>query len=149
MAFWIALLDHDDHPRAACRAALKMRDRVKELNDIRRIEAAGKTYYPLNIGIGIGTGSCMFWNMVSDGRFDYTAMGNPVNLASRLKAKSRFHGKTILVGSSTYETVCKDFALLELDLIRLKGKSQAERAYGLLGGAEMLPDKQFMSFRCQ
>lgn len=135
MAFWNAPMDHQDHERAACTAALQMKQAVADLNEVRRQEAAedGRTHMPLFIGIGINTGSCVVGNMGSDNRFDYTAMGDPVNLASRLEGQSRYYGTSIIVGSSTEAAVREDFALLELDLIRVKGKSQPERVFALLG----------------
>ena len=137
MAFWNAPMDHDDHERAACAAALKMKQAVIQLNAIRQQEAAeaGRAHLPIDIGIGINTGSCVVGNMGSDNRFDYTAMGDPVNLASRLEGQSRYYGTSIIVGSSTEAAARTDFALLELDLIRVKGKSQPERIFALLGDA--------------
>ncbi len=135
MAFWNAPLDHRDHPRAACAAALAMKRAVVDLDAARKREAAaeGRAHQPIFIGIGINTGSCVVGNMGSDNRFDYTAMGDPVNLASRLEGQSRHYGTSIIVGSSTAAAVGEDFALLELDLIRVKGKSQPEHIFALLG----------------
>ena len=139
MAFWNAPMDHDDHPRAACAAALRMRQDVDALNVARAREAKarGEVVQPIEIGIGINSGTCLVGNMGSDMRFDYTAMGDPVNLASRLEGQSRTYGTAIIVGDATTSAVGEDFALLELDLIRVKGKQQPERVYALLGDARM------------
>ncbi len=146
MAFWNAPLDHDDHCRAACRAALRMIADVAALNDERRADAdrEGRVFQPIHVGIGINTGICTVGNMGSDRRFDYTAMGDPVNLASRLEGQSRSYGTAIIVGSATERAVRGDFALLELDLIRVKGKRQPERVFALLGDAALRAAPQFV-----
>lgn len=146
MAFWNAPLDHETHEHAACAAALKMVTDVDALNAARETEVQeqGRAYQPIEIGIGINTGTCTVGNMGSDMRFDYTAMGDPVNLASRLEGQSRNYGTPIIIGSSTEAAVRADFAILELDLIRVKGKSQPERIFALLGDAEMRNDVRFV-----
>ena len=136
MAFWNAPLSHDDHARAACRAALKMRANIDNLNAKRRTETEMTSYREMRIGIGIATGSCLVGNMGSDLRFDYTAMGDPVNLASRLEGQTNFYGQTIVIAAETERQVRRDFAVLELDEVRLKGKRQAERVFVLLGDQE-------------
>ncbi|MEX0338384.1 MAG: CHASE2 domain-containing protein [Arenibacterium sp.] len=135
MAFWNAPLDHEDHQRAACRAALQMIANVEALNLQRKEKALqnGDTFQPIEVGIGINTGICTVGNMGSDMRFDYTAMGDPVNLASRLEGQSRYYGMPIIVGASTQAATQDDFAFLELDLIRVKGKQEPERIFALLG----------------
>lgn len=146
MAFWNAPMDHARHQKAACTAALKMVDHVERLNSLRRAEAeaALTEFQPMHIGIGINTGSCTVGNMGSDTRFDYTAMGDPVNLASRLEGQSRYYGTAIIVGSPTEAAVHADFALLELDLVRVKGKSQPERIFALLGDCAMRESEEFV-----
>lgn len=138
MAFWNAPLGRDDHQVEACRAALEMIRQVDDLNQARQMEASEKNEENpvIEVGIGINTGFCTVGNMGSDLRFDYTAMGDPVNLASRLEGQTRFYGARILVGSATEAVVRDDFALLEMDLIRVKGKAEPERIFALMGGAE-------------
>ncbi|MBO9475518.1 adenylate/guanylate cyclase domain-containing protein [Shimia sp. R10_1] len=145
MAFWNAPLPHEDHVRAACRAALLMRDGVEALNAKRQKEAqdTGTVFMEIRFGIGIATGSCMVGNMGSDTRFDYTAMGDPVNLASRLEGQSSTYGKTVIVAAETARRVGDEFALLELDLVRLKGKRQAEHIFALLGTSELRKNAPF------
>jgi adenylate cyclase len=137
MAFWNAPLDHADHARSACAAALGMTAAVDRLNADREAEAraAGTDWLAMNVGIGINTGTCTVGNMGSDMRFDYTAVGDPVNLASRLEGQSRTYGLAVIVGSATETAARDDFALMEIDLIRVKGKLQAERIFALLGDA--------------
>jgi adenylate cyclase len=139
MAFWNAPLSHPDHARSACAAALGMMDAVERLNRQREAEAraGGAAFLPLNVGIGINTGTCTVGNMGSDMRFDYTAVGDPVNLASRLEGQSRTYGLPIIIGSATEAAARDNFALLEIDLIRVKGKLQAERIFALLGDANL------------
>ncbi|MEP4508689.1 MAG: adenylate/guanylate cyclase domain-containing protein [Paracoccaceae bacterium] len=145
MAFWNAPMDHDSHQIAACAAALRMKRDVDDLNTARAAEAEehGETHMPINIGIGINTGTCLVGNMGSDMRFDYTAMGDPVNLASRLEGQSRFYGTSIIVGNATRTEAEAEFALLELDLIRVKGKVQPERIFALLGDAQVRSGSAF------
>ncbi|WP_422049770.1 CHASE2 domain-containing protein [Shimia sp.] len=149
MAFWNAPLSHEDHARAACRAALLMRDGVEALNIKRQKEAkaAGTEFLEIRFGIGIATGSCMVGNMGSDTRFDYTAMGDPVNLASRLEGQSSTYGKTVIVAAETERLVRDDFALLEVDFVRLKGKQQAEHIFALLGDVKLLREAMFAKIR--
>lgn len=139
MAFWNAPLDHPDHARSSCAAALNMIAAVDRLNADREAEAraGGTLFLPMNVGIGINTGTCTVGNMGSDMRFDYTAVGDPVNLASRLEGQSRTYGLAVIVGSATEAAARDDFALLEIDLIRVKGKLQAERIFTLLGDAAL------------
>jgi adenylate cyclase len=139
MAFWNAPLDHPDHARSACAAALDMIASVERLNREREAEAraGGGAFLPLNVGIGINTGTCTVGNMGSDMRFDYTAVGDPVNLASRLEGQSRTYGLPVILGSATQAAAGSDFAVLEIDLIRVKGKLQAERIFALVGNANL------------
>ncbi|MEM1429323.1 MAG: adenylate/guanylate cyclase domain-containing protein [Pseudomonadota bacterium] len=140
MAFWNAPLDIDDHPQASCAAALRMQADIARLNGARLSEAPaarGDGGRPIDVGIGINTGSCVVGNMGSDTRFDYTALGDAVNLASRLEGQCKTYGVKILLGAATAETVAQDFALIEIDLIRVKGKTAPERIYALLGDAAM------------
>ena len=139
MAFWNAPLPHPQHPRSACAAALGMIAAVDRLNREREAEAraGGTPFLALNVGIGINTGTCTVGNMGSDMRFDYTAVGDPVNLASRLEGQSRAYGLPVIVGSATEALARDGFAFLEIDLIRVKGKLQAERVFALLGDAHL------------
>ena len=145
MAFWNAPLDLPDHPSAACRAALAMLADVAELNRTRaeEAEAAGETSLPINVGIGLNTGNCVVGNMGSDTRFDYTALGDAVNLASRLEGQSKSYGLGIILGNATAEAVQADFAVLELDLLRVKGKLEPERVFALMGDEKVKTTPEF------
>src|SRR3546814_6846138 len=103
MAFWNAPLDDRDHAANACRAALAMTASVARLNEERAQEAAatGEPFLPLRIGIGINSGECLVGNLGSDIRFDYSAMGDAVNVASRLEGQTKTYGVPVLVGEAT------------------------------------------------
>jgi adenylate cyclase len=134
MAFWNAPLPVPDHAAKACRAALAMVDAVAQVNAEVAAEAAaaGRAHRRLAVGIGINTGTACVGNMGSRQRFDYSVLGDDVNLASRLEGQSKTYGVTVVLGETTARAAA-DFASLELDLIRVKGKSQAARVFALVG----------------
>ncbi len=134
MAFWNAPLDDPEHARHACRAALDMMARLAELNEQWRIEAErdGKRYFPVEVGVGLNTGVCCVGNMGSEQRFDYSVLGDDVNLASRLEGQTKAYGLDIILGENT-RAAAADFAAIEVDLIRVKGKTRPIRIYALLG----------------
>src|SRR5260370_13572844 len=94
VAFWNAPLDDSAHQINACEAALDMLERVDALNEARELEAKenNRPFIPLNVGVGVNTGTCLVGNMGSDLRFDYSVFGDSVNLASRLEGPSKEHG---------------------------------------------------------
>ena len=145
MAFWNAPIDDADHEINACRAAIDMLARVEELNLEREVEAqqSGQPFIPIAIGVGINTGSCVVGNMGSALRFDYSVLGDSVNLASRLEGRSKAYGTPIIVGAATAEKAKGEFATLELDLITVKGKTEPERIYTILGGADVAASADF------
>jgi adenylate cyclase len=145
MAFWNAPIDDADHEKNACRAALEMLRRVDDLNLEREAEAQvnGQLFVPIRIGVGINTGTCVVGNMGSDLRFDYSVLGDPVNLASRIEGRSKTYGTAIVVGAETAEKARGEFATLELDLITVKGKTEPERIYTILGGADVAGSADF------
>jgi adenylate cyclase len=144
MAFWNAPLDDASHADRACETALAM---VRELDQINRNlqeEAArdGRSLPPIHIGIGLNSGDCVVGNMGSDDRFAYTAMGDAVNLASRLEGQSKTYHVTIVIGEET-RLRAPSWAALELDLIAVKGKAEAVRIYTLLGDAAFAQSAEF------
>ena len=134
MAFWNAPIDVADHERCACRAALKMLDALSELNHSLQTEAeaSGRTAEALKIGIGLNSGTALAGNLGSEQRFDYSILGDSVNLASRLEGQSKVYGVDILVSEAT-TTEAPDLAFLELDLVQVVGKRKPVRIYTLMG----------------
>lgn len=146
MAFWNAPLDDEDHAAHACESALAVMDSVAKLNVTLAAEAeeSGRPFIPINVGIGLNSGECCVGNMGSEQRFDYSVLGDPVNLASRLEGQSKTYGVGIVIGDSTFQKA-KDFAVVELDLIKVKGKDEAVRIFALLGGADMRDEADFQT----
>jgi adenylate cyclase len=144
MAFWNAPLNDARHAANACEAALTMQERLKELNEIWRAEAEaeGRKYIPINIGVGLNTGDCCVGNMGADQRFNYSVLGDDVNLASRLEGQSKPYGVGVVIGPRTREQA-KDFAALELDLIRVKGKTVPVNIFVLLGRTDVKESPEF------
>jgi adenylate cyclase len=149
MAFWNAPLDDTQHQINACEAALDMLERVDELEQAREQEAKdqGLVYIPLNIGVGLNTGTCVVGNMGSDVRFDYSVLGDSVNLASRLEGQSKEYGFPIIVGSKTAMAVKEKFAILELDFIMVKGKKEPEVIYAIAGREDVAQSGRFQRLR--
>ena len=145
MAFWNAPLDDPDQEGNACAAALAMQARMRALNEARQAEAArdGRPYRALEVGVGINTGDCVVGNMGSTQRFDYSVLGDAVNLASRIEGQSKTYGARILVGAETAAALVGRFALLEVDLIRVKGKTEPERILALAGDGALAADPRF------
>jgi adenylate cyclase len=149
MAFWNAPLDDKQHQLNACEAALVMLERVDELNQARMAEAEeeGRPFIPLNVGVGLNTGTCVVGNMGSDMRFDYSVFGDSVNLASRLEGQSKEYGSPIIVGSTTALAVKDRFAILELDFIMVKGKKEPEVIYAIAGREDTAQSGRFQRLR--
>jgi adenylate cyclase len=149
MAFWNAPLDDKEHQLNACEAAIDMLARIDELNKQREIEAkeGGHIYIPINVGVGLNTGTCVVGNMGSDLRFDYSVLGDSVNLASRLEGQSKEYGFPIIVGSKTALAVKEKFAILELDFIMVKGKKEPEVIYAIAGREDVAHSGRFQRLR--
>jgi adenylate cyclase len=146
MAFWNAPLDDADHARNGCRSALEMMSRLGPLNEELREEAAeeGRQDVPIKVGIGLNTGECCVGNMGSELRFDYSVLGDDVNLASRLEGQSKSYGVDIVIGENT-QLRADDFATLELDLIQVKGKTLPVRIFALMGDEALADDTTFQA----
>jgi adenylate cyclase len=139
MAFWNAPLPDDNHAMNACLAALDMSRRLDLLNEERR--ANGEV--PLEIGVGINSGDCVVGNMGSDLRFDYTVLGDAVNLASRLEGQTKSYGVLIIIGEGTAVQVQEKIAVLHVDRIRVKGKTEPEEIYAVIGNEEAAASGHF------
>jgi len=130
MAFWGAPFEEPGHAANACEASLAMMKRVHELQE--QWEKQGKP--KLDIGIGLNSGPASVGRMGSEQRRAYTALGDTVNLSSRLEGLNKEYGTHILVNESTFSEVQKDgFLFRELDIIRVKGKLQPVTIYELVG----------------
>ena len=145
MAFWNAPIDVEGHEKMACDATLRMHKAMKELNDIREEEAKAenKKFLELKIGIGLNTGGCVVGNMGSDQRFDYSVLGDAVNLASRLEGQSKSYGVKTVIGPETNECVKDTYATLQLDMIAVKGKKEAVTIFTLLGDSIFKQSSEF------
>jgi adenylate cyclase len=145
MAFWNAPLDDHAHPSHACSAALRMMREMEILNDRWReeAEAKGRTYKPVRLGIGLNTGICCVGNLGSETRFDYSVIGDNVNVASRLEGQSKTYDVGTVVGESTTARA-PNFAFLELDLLKVKGKTEATRVFALLGDNALKQSPNFI-----
>lgn len=145
MAFWNAPLDDAEHAKNACESALEMLVLLKELNTRRQQQAkeSGIKFIPIEVGIGINTAQCAVGNMGSDVHFNYSVMGDGVNLASRLEGQTKTYGVPIIIGSHTADMLGDDLATLEIDNIRVKGKQEPEVIYTVLGGRDVSEHKRF------
>jgi adenylate cyclase len=145
MAFWNAPLDDHAHPSHACSAALRMMREMEILNERWReeAEAKGRPFKPVRLGIGLNTGICCVGNLGSETRFDYSVIGDNVNVASRLEGQSKTYDVGTVVGESTTARA-PEFAFLELDLLKVKGKTEATRAFALLGDSTLKQSPNFI-----
>ena len=134
MAFWNAPLDDPQHADHACEAAVEMAARLNALNLqwAQQAAAVQRPFDEVRIGIGISTGKCCVGNVGSSVRFDYSAIGDEVNVTSRLEGLSKIYGLTAVVSEQTLATAKSDFPLLELDIVMVKGRARPNRIYTLL-----------------
>jgi adenylate cyclase len=149
MAFWNAPVDDEEQEANACDAALTMQERAAALNiELKReAESNGGQYMPLRIGIGLNTGPCVVGNMGSDFRFNYSVLGDTVNVASRLEARTKDYGLRLVIGSRTAEVAKQRFATMEIDLIQVKGKKQPEAVFTVLGRSDVEQDPRCRELR--
>ena len=125
MAFWNAPIENTKHREMAVKSALEMTVALAELN--MHLQAEGLPQ--INIGIGINTGDALVGNMGSEQRFDYSVIGDPVNLASRLESSSKTLGKTIVIGEDTRHTIETIYPFEYIDSITVKGKTESIKVY--------------------
>jgi len=151
MAFWNAPLDVPDHQASACRATLHMFVRLRALNAQMQhaAEIQNRVFIPIQIGAGLNSGSVCVGNMGSDMRFDYSVIGDAVNLASRLEGQSKTYGVDIVIGESTENAIRGEFATLPLDVIKVKGKLIPVRIHALIGEQSMLDSHSFKEHATQ
>jgi adenylate cyclase len=129
MAFWGAPIETKRHAHLACDTSLKMMERLKRM----QIEFEKEGLPHIDIGIGLNTGDCVIGNMGSTKRFDYTAMGDTVNLAARLEGLTKQYGVKILIGEKTFSKVKGSYICREIDFVQVKGKKEGVTIYELVG----------------
>ena len=128
MAFWNAPLDDKDHAKHAVKTALEMLGDLDRFNN----EIAREGVPPFGMGLGINTGSVVVGNMGSSQRFDYTCLGDSVNLASRLEGQSKPYHVKLIIGPITYKYVKDEYLCLELDCLAVKGKTEGVNIYTII-----------------
>lgn len=128
MAFWNAPLDEPNHAKLAVKTALAMLGNLDDFN--KEIEKEGVPAF--GMGLGINTATVVVGNMGSSQRFDYTCLGDGVNLASRLEGQSKPYGVRIVIGANTAEQISDTYFILELDCIAVKGKKEGVNIYTVL-----------------
>ena len=144
MAFWNAPLDDADHAAHAVESALTMRETLVTLNEgwRSRAEADGRTFKPVRFGIGLNSGECCVGNLGSLRRFDYSAIGDEVNVASRLEGACKIF-EVDITGSETVRSEAPDFAWLEIDSVLVKGKTRPVGLYALAGDKALARSDEF------
>jgi adenylate cyclase len=143
MAIFGAPLEQKDHAKRACLTALAMRDRLRVLRPIWE----GKGRPSLSARTGVNSGTMLVGNVGSKYRFSYGALGDNVNLGSRLEGINKIYGTEVLIGENTAKLVEGSFLLREIDFVRVKGKEKPVRIYELLGGLNTdLPEKTQKAF---
>jgi adenylate cyclase len=125
MAFWNAPVNNPKHALDAVKTAFQMLSALKEFND----EVTQEGVPAFGMGLGINTATVVVGNMGSDQRFDYTCLGDGVNLASRLEGQSKPYGVKLVIGPQTADMVRDVYQVVELDLIAVKGKTEPARIY--------------------
>ena len=125
MAFWNAPVDNHQHAVYAVKTGLQMLDALEEFND----EVTKEGIPAFGMGLGINTDTVVVGNMGSDQRFDYTCLGDGVNLAARLEGQSKPYAVRVIIGPKTAEYVRDAYQVIELDLIAVKGKTEPARIF--------------------
>ena len=125
MAFWNAPIEDPSHEQHAVQAAIDMQDELLKLN----VQLAAEGLPTIAIGIGINTGEALVCNMGSDQRFDYSVIGDAVNLAARLESSSKTLGKTLVIGEQTVIATKPNYDFEYIDQIRVKGKTEEIKVY--------------------
>ena len=140
MAFWNAPIENEGHADDAIETALEM---LKELDKFNQ-EVAEEGVPAFGMGVGINTGLVVVGNMGSSQRFDYTCLGDSVNLASRLEGQSKSYGVQLVVGESTVKTSQRGYNFVELDRIAVKGKTKPETIYTVADVSDTTAHKKFL-----
>ena len=142
MAFWNAPVDNPQHAKDAVSTAFTMLKSLEEFND----EVTKEGIPAFGMGLGINTDTVVVGNMGSDQRFDYTCLGDGVNLASRLEGQSKPYGVKIVIGPKTAKYVLDQYQVAELDLLAVKGKTEPARIFTVFPFHDPLGETQHMKF---
>lgn len=142
MAFWNAPVNNQQHAKDAVRTAFTMLKSLEEFND----EVTKEGIPAFGMGLGINTDTVVVGNMGSDQRFDYTCLGDGVNLASRLEGQSKPYGVKIVIGPKTAKYVLDQYQVAELDLLAVKGKTEPARIFTVFPFHDPLGETQHMKF---
>ncbi|MFC2074846.1 adenylate/guanylate cyclase domain-containing protein [Bdellovibrionota bacterium] len=127
MAVFGAPVDNPRHPLLACNAAVQIEQKVDELNK------SGILPEKISVGVGITTGEMIVGNMGSRDIFDYTVIGDTVNLGARIEKLNKIYRTSILINSQTHERAAGNIVCRDLDLIRVRGRAAPEKIFELLG----------------
>jgi len=147
MAFWNAPLDDPDHARNAASAALAMRAELAKLNERwqERAAAENKIFPIVRFGVGLNTGMCCVGNLGSVLKFNYSCIGDDVNVASRLEGATKFFGIDIAANETT-RNEAPELAWIEVDQVLVKGKTVPIGVHALVGDATYAQSEGFKSF---
>lgn len=145
MAFWGAPLADPDQALHACQAAMEMQIDMRKLRE----ELAARNLPPLHMRVGIHSGPAILGNLGSVDRFDYTAIGDSVNLAARLEGVNKLYGTEILISADTASLLAGRLPLRRVDRVIVKGKTEAVDIYTLFGDAQLiaLTDQAWEAYR--
>ena len=141
MAFWNAPVDESNHAKMAVKTALQMMESLDEFN--REIEAEGVPAF--GMGLGINTDVVVVGNMGSSQRFDYTCLGDGVNLASRLEGQSKPYGVKIVIGPRTAAQIEDEYPTVELDCIAVKGKTEGVKIF-TIATTDKMTHRQYLEY---
>jgi adenylate cyclase len=141
MAFWGAPLPLADHARLACEAALEMQGAMRQLRE----DWQAQGFPPVSTRIGLHTGPVVAGNVGSKKRFNYTVVGDTVNLASRLERANKVYGTEIILSEATYRRLTNSFLVRELDLVQVRGRAQPVTIYELLDFRHRLSPPPWLS----
>lgn len=142
MAFWNAPVNNPQHAKDAVKTAMQMLVALEKFNE----EITKEGVPAFGMGLGINTDTVVVGNMGSDQRFDYTCLGDGVNLASRLEGQSKPYGVKIVLGPKTAKYVEDDYPVIELDKIAVKGKTEPVQIYTIVPQGDLMAENQHNKF---
>ncbi len=141
MAFWGAPIDIPDHAELACKCALDMKRKLERLN--KKLNSGDQQ---IRMRIGINTGEVVVGNIGGKNRFDYTVMGDNVNLSSRLEGANKIYNTSVIISEETNQIIKSKFATRELDLVRVKGKEKPTKIFELIDIRNVVPENLFENY---